>query len=51
MEQHALTQSELPEIGAQFVVSAVLSGKRRLNLRQITALSQRFAVPIEVFTP
>jgi HTH-type transcriptional regulator/antitoxin HigA len=31
------------------VVSAVLAGKRRLNLRQVQALSARFAVPMEVF--
>ena len=29
MNQHGLTQKDLPEIGAQSVVSAVLSGKRR----------------------
>jgi len=29
MNQHRLTQKDLPEIGAQSVVSAVLSGKRR----------------------
>ncbi len=49
MAGHGLTQSELPEVGAQSVVSAVLAGKRRLNLRQVQALSARFAVPMEVF--
>lgn len=49
MAEHGLTQSELPEIGAQSVVSAVLAGKRRLNLRQVQALAQRFAVPLDVF--
>ena len=39
MAGHGLTQSELPEVGAQSVVSAVLAGKRRLNLRQVQALS------------
>jgi HTH-type transcriptional regulator/antitoxin HigA len=48
MEEHGLTQSDLPEVGAQSVVSAVLAGKRKLNLRQVKALSQRFAVPIEM---
>lgn len=49
MEEHGLTQSDLPEVGAQSVVSAVLAGKRRLNLRQIKALSKRFTVPLEMF--
>ena len=47
MEQHGLRQSDLPEIGAQSVVSAVLSGKRTLNLRQTQALARRFGVPME----
>lgn len=49
MEQHHLTQSELPEIGSQGVVSEVLTGKRELNLRQIRALSTRFSVPASLF--
>ena len=49
MEEHGLAQSNLPEVGAQSVVSAVLAGKRKLNLRQVKALAQRFSVPIEVF--
>lgn len=44
MEQHHLTQGDLPEIGSQGVVSEVLSGKRSLNVRQIQALSERFRV-------
>lgn len=47
MEQHGLRQSDLPEVGAQSVVSAVLSGKRELNLRQTQALARRFGVPME----
>ncbi len=49
MDEHGLTQSDMPEIGAQSVVSAVLAGKRDLNLRQVKALAQRFAVPLEMF--
>ena len=49
MEQHGLRQNELPEVGAQSVVSAVLSGKRQLNLRQIQGLSRRFGVPMDAF--
>ena len=48
MDEHGLKQSDLPEIGAQSVVSAVLAGKRQLNLRQVKALAERFAVPLEV---
>ena len=49
MEQHGLKQSDLPEIGAQSVVSSVLSGKRQLNLRQVSALSKRFGVSADAF--
>ncbi len=33
MDQHGLRPCDLPEVGAQSVVSDVLSGKRKLNLR------------------
>ena len=49
MEEHALTQSDLPEVGSQGVVSEILSGKRELNVRQIRALSRRFGVSPSVF--
>lgn len=49
MEEHGLKQSDLPEVGPQSVVSEILAGKRQLNLRQVTALSARFHVPMEVF--
>lgn len=49
MDEHNLTQSDLPEIGSQGVVSEVLSGKRDLNTRQIRALSARFHVSPAVF--
>lgn len=49
MAEHQLTQSDLPEIGAQSVVSEILNGKRKLNVRQIRALSERFNVPTDVF--
>jgi len=35
-------------VGAQSVISAVLAGKRQLNLRQVKALAKRFAVPLEM---
>lgn len=49
MEEHSLTQSELPEIGTQGVVSEVLGGKRELNIRQISLLAKRFKVSPLVF--
>ncbi|WP_242209626.1 MULTISPECIES: transcriptional regulator [unclassified Pseudomonas] len=50
MREHGLTQSDLPGVGTQSVVSEILSGKRKLNLRQIRWLAERFNVPIDVFT-
>ncbi|MBL8023892.1 MAG: transcriptional regulator [Elusimicrobia bacterium] len=49
MKEHGLTQGNLPEVGSQGVVSEVLNGKRRLNIRQIQALSHRFGVAPAVF--
>lgn len=49
MEQHGLSQSDLPEVGNQSVISMLLSGTRLLNVRQINALSSRFGVPPVVF--
>lgn len=49
MEEHRLKQTDLPELGTQSVVSELLAGKRKLNLRQIRFLVGRFAVPAEAF--
>jgi HTH-type transcriptional regulator/antitoxin HigA len=49
IDEHDLTQSDLPEIGSQGVVSEVLRGKRELNIRQIRALAKRFQVSPAVF--
>ena len=49
MSEHGLKQTGLSEIGSQGVVSEVLSGKRKLNLRQIQLLARRFNVSPEVF--
>ena len=49
MEEHGLTQSDLPEVGSQGVVSDILRGKRELNIRQIRALAKRFQVSPTVF--
>jgi HTH-type transcriptional regulator / antitoxin HigA len=49
IEEHGLTQSDLPEVGSQGVVSEVLNGKRELNVRQIRALADRFKVSPAAF--
>ena len=49
MEEHSLSQSELAEIGSQGVVSEILSGKRKLNVRQIEALAKKFKVSPATF--
>jgi HTH-type transcriptional regulator / antitoxin HigA len=51
MDQHNLTQSDLPEIGTQPHVSKILSGKRQLTREQISLLSKRFNVSPAVFYP
>jgi HTH-type transcriptional regulator/antitoxin HigA len=49
MEEHGLTQSDLPEVGSQGVISDILRGKHELNVRQIRALAKRFQVSPAVF--
>lgn len=49
MREHGLTQSDLPGLGTQSVVSEILSGKRQLNLRQVRWLAERFGVSVETF--
>ena len=44
MKANHLRQADLPELGSQGVVSEILSGKRRLNVRQIKGLATRFKV-------
>lgn len=47
MNQHGLTQRELPEIGNQSAVSHVLNGRRDLTLSQIRGLARRFSIPTD----
>ncbi len=49
MAQHGLRQRDMSEIGSQGVVSEVLSGKRKLNVRQVRELSRRFSVSPATF--
>ena len=49
MHEHQMKQNDLSEIGSQGVVSEILNGKRKLNVRQIRLLSKRFNVSTAVF--
>lgn len=49
MEQHDLTQADLPEIGSQSLVSKILHGERQLTAEHINKLSRRFKVSPAVF--
>ena len=49
MDEHGLSQADLPEVGSQGVVSEVLHGRRQINVRQVRALSERFGVSPAVF--
>ena len=50
MDQHGLKQSDLrKQIGTQGVVSEVLTGARKINVRQAKALAQRFGVSPVLF--
>jgi len=49
MEAHQLSQSDLPDIASQGVLSEILQGKRSLNLRQIKGLAKRFSVDVATF--
>ena len=44
MTEHGLSQKDLPEVGAQSMISELLVGKRKHNLHQVKALAQRFQV-------
>ena len=49
MEEHGLSQADLPEVGSQGVVSEILNGRRELNVRQIRSLAEKFKVSSAVF--
>jgi len=49
MTTHHLSQRDIPEIGAQSVVSAIMLGKRKINARMAVALSKRFHLPVNAF--
>lgn len=50
MQLYGLKQRDLADdLGGQPVVSAILSGNRKLNLQQVRKLAKRFGVPAAVF--
>lgn len=49
MQEHQLTQSKLPEIGSQPLVSKILKGDRKLTADRIVKLVKRFNVSPMVF--
>ena len=49
MSIHHLSQTDLPSIASQGVLSEILHGKRALNVRQIRLLSKRFGVDPSTF--
>ncbi len=49
MNEHALKQKDLTELGSPGVISEILSSKRELNKRHIKALSERFGCSPAIF--
>lgn len=49
MEEHALSASDLPEVGSPFTVAEILSGKQELDVHHIRLLASRFKVSPSVF--
>lgn len=49
MRTNHLSQSDLPDIASQDVLSEILSDKRPLNLRQIKLPSKRFEISSATF--
>jgi len=48
LEQYGLTQSDVPEIGSQGVVSELVNGKREFTARQLRAVAERFGVSADL---
>lgn len=49
MDEHGLTLSDLPEVGAPDAVTEILKGARELNAGQMRALAERFGVSPSAF--
>lgn len=49
MEEHGHKQSDLQDVAVASTISAILAGKRELNLAHIKALSKKYNRPYEYF--
>ena len=50
LERQGLTQRDLiPEFGTESAVSMFLAEKRRLTLKKVRRLGERFRLPVDVF--
>ena len=49
IEEHALSNSDLPEIGSPNIVADIIKGQQSLSVQQIRALADRFGVSPAVF--
>ena len=49
IKEHALSEADLPEVGPQSTVAAILSGDEALTIQQVRALATRFKVSPSVF--
>ena len=49
MDEHGLSQKDLPEIGSQTLVSKILKGERQLTAKQIGRLANRFHISPAAF--
>lgn len=49
VEEHHLSPSQFPELGAEEVVAELLAGNRELSVENIRALSKRFGVSPATF--
>lgn len=49
IEEHSLSQSDLPEIGPEPIFTDILNGKQELKIQQIRALANRFQVSPAAF--
>lgn len=49
MQEYQLKQKDLVFLGSQGVVSEILSGKRKLNMRQVKALAKHFKLSPATF--
>ena len=49
IEEHSLSEADLPELGSRSTVAAILKGDKLLTIQQVRALATRFKVSPSVF--